>query len=207
MSSDRYHHGDLRRALLDAAEAQVIDQGAEKVSLRGIARSAGVSTAAPYHHFDSRESLLAGVAARGFRGLRGAMEEGAAAPDDEGPLARLRAAGAAYVSFALENPELYRLMFSGLLSDRARFPELKSEADTAFTVLTRLLDRSARPDSTPDDSLHPVALAAWSTVHGVASLVIEGLLTEELENLGSEGLTREITAVLGRGLKAYAGES
>lgn len=110
----------------------------------------------------------------------------------------------AYVSFALENRGVYRLMFSGLLSDRPRFPELKAEADAAFAVLTRLLDSGSGSRSTLDEAMHPVALAAWSTVHGMASLAIEGLLDAEIDDLAVEGLTHAVTTVLGRGLKAYA---
>lgn len=205
MAGDEYHHGDLRRALLDAAERMVTREGAAKVSLRGIARAAGVSAAAPYHHFDGRESLLAGVAARGFSTLGEAMEQGAGAAVEEGPLARLQAAGAAYVAFACDHPGVYRLMFSGLLADRARFPDLKAEADRTFAVLTTLLVSDATTGRA--ERLHHLALSAWSTVHGLASLVIEGLLDEEMDSLGAEELTREVTTVLGQGLKAYGSPS
>lgn len=204
MGRDVYHHGDLRRALLEAAEGLVARQGAAQVSLRSIAREAGVSSAAPYHHFPDRESLLAEVASSGFRHLGAAMERAAEARPDGAGLDRLRAAGIAYVGFAVANPHVYRLMFSGLLSDRSRFPGLQAAADATFGVLLRHLG-SHEPGG-PDGSLPAVALATWSTVHGLASLLIEGMLRDEATELGIEEITRRVTLVLGRGLKAFQGE-
>lgn len=203
MTSKTYHHGDLRRALLDAATRLVRAQGAANVSLRAIAREAGVSAAAPYHHFDDREALLAEVAAAGFVSMEEAMAR-AAATDTEAaaPLGRLQAAGVAYVRFAVENAETYRLMFSGLLSDRTRFPSLQRAADSAFASLQRLVGPMERADG--EGGLPAVALAAWSTVHGLAFLAMEGLLEKEAGSVGLDEIAREVTLVLGRGLRSYA---
>lgn len=198
-----YHHGDLRRALLDAAARLVATEGAARVSLREIAREAGVSHAAPYHHFTDRESLLAEVAARGFDAMGEALAQGAGVGDaSSSPLARLQGAGVAYMRFAAENPELYRLMFGGLLSDRSRYGGLQSAADGAFAVLLRLLGEEGAGEG---GAAAPVALATWSTVHGLASLLIEGLLAEETRATSIDEIARQVTTVLGRGLKSYAG--
>lgn len=202
MKQKPYHHGDLRSALIDAAARLVRREGAAQVSLRGIAREAGVSHAAPYHHFDDRESLLAEVALVGFEGLGATLREGArsnAAPD---PLTRLQGAGVAYVEFAVENPEIYRLMFGGLLSDRKRYPALQAAANAAFGVLLELLGGGGESDEST--SVNPVALATWSTVHGLGSLMLEGLLVEEAETMGTSEIARQVTMVLGRGLRSYA---
>ena len=199
MSRGDYHHGDLRRALLDAAERLVRREGAARASLRAIAREAGVSPSAPYHHFEDRESLLAAVAARGFRSLGSGMADARAADDSEGPLERMRVAGIAYVRFAIDNAEMFRLMFGGMLSDRTRFPELKQAADDAGAVLEGLVGG----ERVGGERHSAVALAAWSTVHGLAFLLVEGLLREEEAELGVEEITREVTQVLGRGLRAY----
>lgn len=204
MGRDDYHHGDLRRALLEAGERLVAKQGAARASLRSIAREAGVSSAAPYHHFADRESLLAEVAASGFRSLGRAMETAATAHRADPPLDRLRAAGVAYVGFAAENPHLYRLMFGGLLSDRSRFPGLQAAAEATFGVLLRFL--GPRDVGGGAGTLPAAALAAWSTVHGLAFLLIEGMLRDEAAELGVEEIARRVTLVLGRGLKAVQGE-
>lgn len=203
MQSRDYHHGDLRRALLAAARTLVASRGAPRVSLRAIAREAGVSPAAPYHHFQDRESILAAVAGAGFSELEAAMEEATRGADESDPLRRLQGAGIAYVRYAVANPEVYRLMFSGLLSDRRRFPELKERSDAAFAVLIRLLGRGDTSGGDRGD-LPAVALATWSTVHGLALLLIEGLLREETGSLEAGEVAREVTLVLGRGLRGYA---
>lgn len=198
-----YHHGDLRTALLQAAGRLVNRQGAMHVSLREIAREAGVSHAAPYHHFEDREALLAGVAAEGFEALGEALRRGARAGSGSDALTILQGAGIAYVRFAVDNPEMYRLMFGGLLSDRSRYPGLKTAADAAFGVLQDLL--GGEGSASEPAPLNPVALATWSTVHGLASLMIEGLLAEETEAVPADEIARQVTVVLGRGLRAFAG--
>lgn len=202
MKRKPYHHGDLRSALIDAAARLVRREGAAQASLREIAREAGVSHAAPYHHFDDRESLLAEVAVVGFEGLGAALRKGARSNAASDPLTRLQGAGVAYVEFAVENPEIYRLMFGGLLSDRKRYPTLQAAANAAFGVLLELLGRGGEPHEST--AVNPVALASWSTVHGLASLMLEGLLVEETEAMGTDELARQVTMILGRGLRSFA---
>jgi AcrR family transcriptional regulator len=204
MPRDSYHHGDLRSALIGAARDLVRAEGAQRVSLRAIARAAGVSAAAPYHHFEDREAILAAVAAEGFASLRQAMEASAGGDGGKGdPFQRLQGAGVAYVSFAAAEPELYRLMFSGLLSDRSRYPELRRAADDTFRALQQLLAAASPGEREPTDG-EAVALTAWSTVHGLAMLLIDGLLEEESRAVGKEELSRRVTRVLGRGLRHFA---
>ena len=105
-----YHHGDLRRALVEAAERILENEGPSALSLRAVAREAGVSAAAPYHHFKDKNELLAAIAQEGFELLAQAMREGAAHEED--PRRRLNALGVAYVRFARDNPALYNLMYS-----------------------------------------------------------------------------------------------
>jgi hypothetical protein len=129
---------------------------------------------------------------------------GAGGPDD--PLSRLQAAGIAYVRFAVANPEIYRLMFSGLLADRSRYPDLEASTEAAFVVLLALLGdqgrakgQGARPDA---NTLTAVATATWSLVHGLAFLLIEGLLADEVASYGSDEIARQVTRVLGVGLRS-----
>ena len=106
-----YHHGDLRDALLRSARTILETQGLAALSLRGVARAAGVSPAAPYHHFPDKQTLLNAVAAEGFDALTSAMEKRMATKT--GLNARVDASGVGYVTLAVENPALFRLMFGG----------------------------------------------------------------------------------------------
>ena len=161
-----YHHGNLQEALLDAAEALLRKRGPEELTLREVARRAGVSHGAPYHHFDSRDALLAALAERGFAGLTAAVRD-VVAPH---PRERLVGICRAYVAFASRYPTRFRLMFGPLLARKAEFPALKEQAEASFAML---LD-AARAVS-PEQAL-PLALAGWSMAHGLAHLSINDVL-------------------------------
>ncbi len=135
-----YHHGNLRRALLDAALGLIEKEGAEALSLRAAARQAGVSTAAPYRHFPSRKALLAAVAEEGFRLLGEAMRQAIAASGDN-PARRLGESGVAYVLFAAAHPSCYNVMLSPELADRSTHPSLDTaEQDTRGLLLGAVRD-------------------------------------------------------------------
>lgn len=187
----------------------------EELSLRGIARSAGVSHAAPYHHFKDVNALLAAVAASGFIRLRQAMLERAHSSGRE-PLRRLQEAGIAYVDFAVRHPELYRLMFSGRLRAYRDDPELSEASSAAYGALGELLLRSrsdqdgdadssaGRANLQADDSLNAAATAAWSLVHGHAMLLIDGRLEVDSGDPSEVAESaREVTGILGRGLRSF----
>ncbi|TNC11012.1 TetR/AcrR family transcriptional regulator [Methylobacterium terricola] len=161
-----YHHGDLRRSLIAAAQALLRTGGIEAVTLREAARQAGVSHNAPYRHFPSREALLAAVAAEGFRILHRAQADAAegAAPAD-----RLKAFGRAYLRFAAEDRASFRLMFGGAL-DPADHPELAAVAKRTYGALESV----AGDDATPGTGfVGRDALRAWALVHGLAHLVAD----------------------------------
>jgi AcrR family transcriptional regulator len=204
-----YHHGDLRRVLLEVGHRLLEETDAGALSLRAIAREAGVSRAAPYHHFADREGLLAALAADGFRDLRDAMIQRAQAAVGP-PLTRMQEIGIAYVLFAFHNPHHYRLMFSGQWSDRDRHPELNWEADAAYGTLGSALGglqangprKGGKQGKGPPQA---VALGAWSLVHGLAMLLIDGRVGEvEMSTADVEQLARQVTRVLGRGLAGQA---
>lgn len=159
-----YHHGDLRRALLDATAKLVAKEGAGAVTLREVARLAGVSHNAPYRHFESLSALLAAVAAEGFESFG---ERLSTAVQNAKPQQRRGALGQAYLDFALDNPRLYLLMFGPEL-DRSAHPDLKAAADASFAVLTGETARSASKGAT-----YKQAIAAWAFVHGLAHLIID----------------------------------
>lgn len=161
-----YHHGDLRTALVSAAEG-LLASGAT-LSLRAVAKAAGVSHAAPYHHFSNLDALLAAVATRGFQDLAAHME---AAHPGAGTAARLVGHCTAYVAFALARPAAFRLMFSPLLQHKADHPALQTAADGSFEVLRKAAHAHAA------EGADELALAGWSLAHGLASLAIDGALS------------------------------
>lgn len=161
-----YHHGDLRAALLEAGEAELAERGIEAFSLRGVARRAGVSHAAPAHHFGDAGGLLTALATEAFRRfVQRQQRRQSKAPTD--PLSQLVAAGQGYIDFALEHPALFRLMFS---SGRPSFdaPELVEAANAAFDKLERDV-KALRPDMTIAD-----VQIVWSLTHGLADLLNGG---------------------------------
>lgn len=171
--SDRaYHHGDLRAALLDAAEAELIENGVAGFSLRGTARRAGVSHAAPAHHFANTGALLSALALRGFAQLSNAMEHGMAQTDSS-PRARLAASGKAYVAFARLNPQLFRLMFFG--NQPLQLPAEAPDGGTLpnpLGLLHSCIEAALGPGASPLDVATAVA-SSWGLVHGLSHLLIE----------------------------------
>ena len=154
---ERYHHGALADALVDAALA-LIEEGNGAPSLREVARRAGVSAMAPYRHFEDRAALIGAVASRGFEKLVAALTEADAAPT---PAEALVAQGRAYIAFALSHPKLFRLMFAGEPAS-APTPE-----DDGYDVLAH------RAAEIAPGAGAAAALACWSLVHGLATLTID----------------------------------
>ena len=166
---NRYHHGDLPRALLDAALHIVQTEGTEALTLRAVARLAGVSQAAPYRHFSNKEALLAGVAEEGFHSLMSAMRQSVQACGDM-PLARLRAVGIGYVTFATSHPAHFRVMFGRDMADRSAFPTLRQVAvDTLAIVVDAIADCQraglVRSEEPAADSPSPAVLACPRPIH------------------------------------------
>lgn len=161
----RYHHGNLRTSLLDAADRVLDECGAQALTLRDVARAAGVSHGAPYHHFASLNDLLAAVAQRGFEALGRAMAESVSVPDTREQLLRVTQA---YVAFARERPERYRLMFGPLLAQKEDHPGLKLAAEGAFGFV---LKAAIAHDKERGSDL---AMAGWSLAHGLSHLMIDG---------------------------------
>jgi AcrR family transcriptional regulator len=166
-----YHHGDLRRALLESALAIVSEEGVHDLSLREVARRAGVSNAAPYHHFADKSALLAAVGAQGFEGLIAVLEVAHARSSDLEP--QLVSMMEAYLTFARTHPSHYRVMF---------LPELKAAADASFHAVAGrafeiLVDRVRQARPTETDAAHrTVAAAVWGALHGLSILAIDGTL-------------------------------
>ena len=179
MAKDSYHHGDLRSALVQAADAAVETGGPEAVSLRELAKALGVSTAAPYRHFADRRALLAEVAALGFERLNRDYE---AAARNSDPLAALRGTARAYLGLAFGRPGLFRLMFDSDLLGAGAPRRLTEAAGMAWSALYAAV---ARADPQADTTtVKRRTITGWSTLHGFIALVqggrLKGFMTEPL---------------------------
>jgi len=193
---NRYHHGDLPRALLDAALHIVETQGTEALTLRAVARLAGVSQAAPYRHFANKEAILAAVAEDGFRSLMTAMRQSVQDCGDL-PLARLRAVGIGYVTFATSHPSHFRVMFGRDMADRSAFPALRQVAsDTLAMVVDAIADGQRAGLVRSEEPAADLALTAWSSVHGLSALLIDGVLDRPVAEV-AEMVTRDLFLGLG----------
>jgi AcrR family transcriptional regulator len=157
-----YHHGELALTLREAARAILEEEGLDALSLRSVARRAGVSHAAPYRHYASREALLADVASDGLAQLRAELAQAAAAPGDRAE--RIVHIGGAYLRFASRHPGLLRLMFGSELPNRADFPGLAEATALIGEDIGRALGDQA------------AGLAAWAAMHGLALLILENVI-------------------------------
>lgn len=163
---------DLRRVVLDASLDLITHGGLKGFSMREVARRAGVSHQAPYHHFQDREAILAALVTEGFQRLRAGMADAIAVRAK--PIDQLTAIGKAYVAFAQANPAHFQLMFGSewVRSDQHR--ETQDCAGSAFNLLVEVVDRVAHEHYGRSDP--KLVLGAWSLAHGVATLLVEGKL-------------------------------
>jgi AcrR family transcriptional regulator len=171
-----YHHGNLRRALLDEALATIRAEGVGALTLREIGARVGVSRTALYRHFTDKRALLAAVATEGFRTLAqqllAAWEEGGRGR------AAFDAMGVAYVRFAVANPSHYRVMFGGFLDPQPSESELAIEAGAAFQALVDALAALQRDAVMRQEDTVQMARFVWAVVHGVAMFAIDGQLRD-----------------------------
>ena len=171
-----YHHGDLRRALLDEALRTIQTEGVEHLTLRTVGAKLGVSRSALYRHFADKQSLLATVGKEGFRKLRQTLADAWEA-NGHGRIG-FEAMAKAYVQFAVAHPSHYRVMFGGFIESAAKDDHFIAEARGAFQVLVdALVEQQNAGDIRRDD---PVLMArfVWALVHGTAMLFINGQLPE-----------------------------
>jgi len=187
-----YHHGDLRRALLDAALRLIDTQGLQALSVREVARRAGVTHGAPYHHFADRASLLAALAEDGFELLVAAMRSEQArsrsAPDEQ-----LAAVGRGYVAFALAHPAYFKVMFRPELSYGR---PLYTGGTRAYDVLVEAVTALQPANRARSVDRELIVLSSWSLVHGLASLWLDGPLQNRYSPRKMQKLTRAITALV-----------
>ncbi|WP_327099308.1 TetR/AcrR family transcriptional regulator [Nocardia vinacea] len=203
MTRTSYHHGALRDTLLAACLRLIETEGLGAVSLRRVAREAGVSTGAPYHHFADRSALLAALSTQGFRRLGSDLAAARAAAGT--PLQALTALAETYVRFSQENPGYFRLMFRPELSQPDKHPDAAAAGDAAFDVLADTIAEAVAAGLLPADKADTLAVMWWSLAHGMASLWLDGQLEKRSIQLGTtaptlvEDIMRTFTALVGPG--------
>ncbi|OBK14894.1 TetR/AcrR family transcriptional regulator [Mycobacterium asiaticum] len=184
MGRPSYHHGALRDAILNEAARLVAERGADRVSLRELARDAGVSHAAPAHHFTDRRGLFTALAAQGFRRLAAVLQDARPQFSD---------AALAYVRFALDNPGHYQVMFNKSLVD-ATDADLAAAEAAAATELFRGVATLHDPRAQADPS--GAALAAWSLVHGFSTLWLNDAVNADVQSADPMDAVRRIATML-----------
>lgn len=177
-SAKTYHHGDLREALIKKAIEMIAENGVESVTMRSLGQQLGVSRAAPYRHFEGKVALLTAVATQGYTQLQTAMKNACTHSDEL--LTCYYKTGEAYIRFATENPTLYHLMFGEKSVSRETAPHLAEAADNAFATLQTIIEQCQQASLLKVGNPCLLAYATWAMVHGVASLIIDGQLHDDV---------------------------
>ncbi|MBY0561018.1 TetR/AcrR family transcriptional regulator [Hyphomicrobium sp.] len=191
-SNRPYHHGDLRRTVIETAQQMLQEEKGWQFTLREVARRAGVSHAAPYKHFPDKSALLAELAALGFDQLRSEIA-GALERPLRSARAEFVAAAKTYVQFGTANPSLYRLMFSGDV-DKAAHVKLDEAGAGAFAELTGIIERGQASGAFKKHPVRGQAAAAWALAHGFTMLTIDGQLMAE--KVGAKPLDAALMSML-----------
>ncbi|HSY24314.1 MAG TPA: TetR/AcrR family transcriptional regulator [Polyangiaceae bacterium] len=197
-----YHHGDLRKALIAAALRAIERDGVGALSLRALARSLGVSPRAPYRHFTTKEQLLAAVAVEGYRMSASFMESRLAAATD--PMGRLRTTVEAYVLFAAEHPAAFRVMYAPYATVEEDAPDLRHARAEGHGEMMRLIVGVQQSGAIRAGDPMLLALTLWSTMHGLAVLLVEGQLGRFDRPIEGAKLARVVAAMVFEGLLARA---
>lgn len=171
--SKNYHHGNLRAELLDTAIAQLRETAAEDLSLRALARSVGVSQTAPYRHFADKGELLAAMATHGYRSLLDDLRK-AGREANANPREQLSAFAHAYVDYAANNPQLFKLMFGPAVQPAEKYPELRQASRDTFALVQDILQRGVDQGIfEPMDDIAYLANSAWSSIYGLSTLLVD----------------------------------
>ena len=178
MARKTYHHGDLKNALIRAGIEILSREGIGSLSLRKVARRAGVSHSAPYAHFTDKQALVAAISTEGYRMIFERIQA-AAAPFPGDPQRQLLEAAWAYLQFALEDPDHFRVSLSGAVEREKDHPDLVQASQEGFEAVLRIVQACQSHGLIPGPA-DAVAVGVWSLVHGLASLLLEGQLPHTL---------------------------
>jgi len=172
---------ESRERILKVAVELMTKEGLAALSMREVARRSGVSHQAPYHHFENREAILAAIAEEGFKQFNAALESASGS----NAVARLTAAGRAYVGFALSHPAHFQVMFRPGLVNLDKYPSALAEANRGFAILQSLIDRVVKEKFLPPSHADGMVILAWAFVQGLSVLLLEGPLRRTGDDLKS----------------------
>jgi len=183
-----YHHGDLKNALIKAGVEILAKDGVIGLSLRKVAARAGVSHTAPYSHFVDKQALIAAISTEGFRQLYEQMSAVAEEYKTK-PSMQLMEVGWAYVQFALDDRDRFKVMFSGILEKEKIYPEFVTESQRNFQLVKMVVEANQAAGVLRSGSSDLVALSAWAIIHGFSMLLLEGQISHTvLEQRDLRGL-------------------
>jgi AcrR family transcriptional regulator len=172
MVKERYHHGDLKNALIRAGSQILVEEGIAALSLRKVAGRAGVSHSAPYAHFPDKQALVAAISTEGFRQLYERLK-GAVDANRSDPSGMLVEVAHAYLTFALDSPAFFKVMFSGILEQEKAYPDFVAMSTKNFQLLVELVAQGQAAGVLPVGPPERMAISIWSTVHGFTALMID----------------------------------
>jgi AcrR family transcriptional regulator len=197
--AESYHHGNLRQVLLETARELTNELGIDGFTLRELARRAGVSHAAPYNHFNDKAALIQALSIEAFTELANALR--LAAAKQKKPLKALEAIGVAYVRFALEHPNEFRFIFRSDLRSNDGAGQVNQAGERAYAVLLEAVKICKDAKLLADKDLELLTLTAWSTSHGLATLLLNGPRQDLVNDLeGVEKIARGVIQTLQEGL-------
>lgn len=174
-----YHHGDLKNALIKAGVEILARDGVNGLSLRKVALKAGVSHSAPYSHFVDKQALIAAISTEGFKKLyervNNVVEEYKGKPSKQ-----LIETAWAYVQFAVDDPDRFKVMFSGVLEKEKEYPEFVAESQRNFELVKRIVEANQDAGTLRSGPVDLVALSVWGSIHGFIMLLLEGQISHTI---------------------------
>lgn len=179
MPRKKYHHGDLKNALIKAGVEILSKEGINGLSLRKVAQRAGVSHSAPYSHFPDKQSLIAAISTEGFNQLYTELDSVVLAYP-KNPKKQLLQGTLAYVQFALNNTDTFKIMFSGVLEKEKEYPSFVEVSRKTFELVVGIVQACQKAGILHAASPEMIAVAIWGQVHGIVSLALEGQISHSV---------------------------
>lgn len=176
MPTKKYHHGDLKNALINAGVEILSKEGIGGLSLRKVAQRAGVSHNAPYSHFPDKQSLIAAISTEGFNRLYNELDA-AISTHSKNPKRQLQEGARAYLQFALNNTDTFKIMFSGVLEKEKDYPAFVEISYKTFERVVDVVSACQKAGVLNSDSAEVMAVAIWGQIHGIVSLFLEGQIS------------------------------
>ena len=172
MTKKKYHHGDLKNALIEAGIEILAKDGLGALSLREVARQAGVSHTAPYAHYADKQALIAAIATAGYEKLYARLAD-VVQQCQTSPAQQLVEAGWAYLEFAFEEPDHFKITFSGVVEKEKDYPAFVEISQKSFKLVVEIIEACQQTGILPAGSPDLMAVSVWSMLHGLASLILE----------------------------------